>query len=87
MRETHVAIVSEMTNEFKAIENDTQSHFDTFVLDLRKQYANKVGTFRQVIQLQQSELDKKSNYFERVIEVKKSNQKFYILSKKYTCRV
>ncbi|XP_065843071.1 uncharacterized protein [Oscarella lobularis] len=68
MRETHVAIVSEMTNEFKAIENDTQSHFDTFVLDLRKQYANKVGTFRQVIQLQQSELDKKSNYFERVIE-------------------
>jgi hypothetical protein len=57
MQERHVVIITEMSDVFKRAEDQTQGYYEEFVLKLKKQHAQKMVTFRQVIQLQQTELN------------------------------
>ncbi|XP_071110400.1 uncharacterized protein [Haliotis cracherodii] len=67
MKTNHVRIVHDIDKHYRAIEDETQTQFNTFVLCLREQYSGKVTTFRQVIDIHRTELSKKEVYWNEVL--------------------
>ncbi|XP_052100281.1 putative protein tag-278 isoform X1 [Mytilus californianus] len=68
MKVTHVRIVSEIQGEYKQIEDETQSQFNTYVFFLRDQYSNKVKTFKQVIDVHRMDLQNKEQYWNEMLQ-------------------
>ncbi|CAH1253064.1 KIFC3 [Branchiostoma lanceolatum] len=64
MKGSHIKIVCQIEDNYRTIENETQSQFNIFVLGLRSQYGEKVKTFRQVIEAHREELQKKEQYWD-----------------------
>ncbi|XP_035667060.1 myosin heavy chain, non-muscle-like isoform X4 [Branchiostoma floridae] len=64
MKGNHIKIVGQIEENYRTIENETQSQFNIFVLGLRSQYGEKVKTFRQVIEAHRAELQKKEQYWD-----------------------
>ncbi|XP_067665807.1 uncharacterized protein [Haliotis asinina] len=67
MKTNHIRIVHDIDKHYRAIEDETQSQFNAFVLCLREQYSGKVTTFRQVIDIHRTELSKKEAYWNEVL--------------------
>ncbi|XP_062575781.1 myosin-11-like isoform X4 [Saccostrea cucullata] len=68
MRSNHIRIVTDIQKEYKSIEDETQSQFNIFVINLREQYKGKVATFRQVIDIHRTELQSKESYWNEMLE-------------------
>ncbi|KAI8507762.1 hypothetical protein Bbelb_140020 [Branchiostoma belcheri] len=64
MKGNHIKIVGQIEENYRTIENETQSQFNIFVLGLRSQYGDKVKTFRQVIEAHRTELQRKEQYWD-----------------------
>ncbi|XP_019614504.1 PREDICTED: cingulin-like isoform X2 [Branchiostoma belcheri] len=64
MKGNHIKIVGQIEENYRTIENETQSQFNIFVLGLRSQYGDKVKTFRQVIEAHRAELQRKEQYWD-----------------------
>lgn len=64
MQTRHVEIVKRIDENYKTIENETQSHFNVFVLTLRDQYKKKVQTFKKIIEAHRTELKQKEQYWD-----------------------
>ncbi|KAJ8304782.1 hypothetical protein KUTeg_018365 [Tegillarca granosa] len=67
MKKTHVRIVEDIQVQYKAIEDETQSQFNTYIITLREHYSNKVQTFKQVIDIHRTDLDKKEAYWNEML--------------------
>lgn len=49
-----------------------QAKFNTFVLNLRNEYSNKVTTFRQVITIHREDSFRTNTYWQETVKVKSS---------------
>ncbi|XP_013381307.1 nuclear mitotic apparatus protein 1 [Lingula anatina] len=67
MKGSHILIVQQIQDAYKDIENETQGQFNLFVLNLRHQYAEKVSTFRHVINVHREELSQKQLYWDSML--------------------
>ncbi|KAK6179033.1 hypothetical protein SNE40_011481 [Patella caerulea] len=68
MKINHIRIVHDIENNYRAIEDETQSQFNMFVLCLKQEYAGKVTTFKQVINVHRIELESKETYWKDVFK-------------------
>ncbi|XP_050403052.1 myosin-2 heavy chain [Patella vulgata] len=68
MKISHIRIVHDIENNYRAIEDETQSQFNMFVLCLKKEYVEKVTTFKQVIDVHRIELESKETYWKDVFK-------------------
>lgn len=68
MKITHVRIVNDIQHQYKVIEDETQSQFNTYVFFLRDQYSNKVKTFKQVIDVHRLDLQSKEEYWNEMLK-------------------
>ncbi|CAD5122523.1 DgyrCDS10943 [Dimorphilus gyrociliatus] len=82
MQFRHVEIVKRIDENYKTIENETQSHFNVFVLNLRQQYKSKVHTFQQIIEIHRIELKQKEQYWDEMLNSLKKKNKDLMNEKK-----
>ncbi|XP_041373330.1 COP1-interactive protein 1-like [Gigantopelta aegis] len=82
MKTNHIRIVHDIESYYKAIEDETQSQFNLFVICLRHQYSDKVKTFRQVIDIHRHELEKKETYYKELINSLMERNKRLLQDKK-----
>ena len=68
MKVTHVRIVTDIQHQYKVIEDETQSQFNTYVFFLRDQYSTKVKTFKQVIDVHRLDLQSKEEYWNEMLQ-------------------
>ena len=80
MKRKHITIVSDIEENYRHIEDETQSQFNTFVLNLRQQYGVKVKTFRQVIEVHRAELQHKQQHWNDALTVRTQQQRTYVTS-------
>lgn len=76
MKHAHVDIVNQIESNYRLIEDETQNQFNVFVLNLRKQFKNKVVTFRRVVEIHRKDLDQKQTYWtDSMQSLTKANKK------------
>lgn len=68
MKSNHVKVVDRIQDQYKSVEDDIQAKFNTFVLNLRNEYSNKVTTFRQVITIHREDSLRTNTYWEDTVK-------------------
>lgn len=68
MKSNHVKVIDRIQDQYKSVEDDIQAKFNTFVLNLRNEYSNKVSTFRQVITIHREDTLRSTSYWEDTVK-------------------
>lgn len=68
MKSSHVKVIDRIQDQYKVMEDDIQAKFNTFVLNLRNEYSNKVTTFRQVITIHREDTLRSNTYWEDTVK-------------------
>lgn len=68
MKSGHVKVVDNIQEQYKTLEDDIQAKFNTFVLNLRNEYSNKVTTFRQVITIHREDSFRTNTYWQETVK-------------------
>lgn len=68
MKSSHVKVVDQIQDQYKSLEDDIQAKFNTFVLNLRNEYSNKVTTFRQVITIHREDSFRTNTYWQETVK-------------------
>lgn len=68
MKSNHVKVIDRIQGHYKSVEDDVQAKFNTFVLNLRNEYSNKVTTFRQVITIHREDQLRTNTYWEDTVK-------------------
>ncbi|KAL9985971.1 hypothetical protein ACROYT_G000022 [Oculina patagonica] len=68
MKSGHVKVVDQIQDQYKTLEDDIQAKFNTFVLNLRNEYSNKVTTFRQVITIHREDSFRTNTYWQDTVK-------------------
>ncbi|KAK2146115.1 hypothetical protein LSH36_631g02036 [Paralvinella palmiformis] len=82
MKGKHVDIIRQIDLNYKNIEDDTQTHFNMFVVTLQQKYVQKVRTFRQVIEVHRIELNNKQQYWDEMLQSLSQRNKQLLNEKK-----
>ncbi|KAM7449659.1 hypothetical protein ABFA07_002571 [Porites harrisoni] len=68
MKSNHVKVIDRIQDQYKSVEDDIQAKFNTFVLNLRNEYSNKVTTFRQVITIHREDSLRTNTHWEDTVK-------------------
>lgn len=78
MKGNHLKVIEKIQDQYKAIEEHTQGQFNDYVIKLRMEYSDKVGTFRKIIEIHQTEQDRNTDYWKNCIKSLKEKNKLLL---------
>ncbi|XP_065060252.1 myosin-2 heavy chain-like [Rhopilema esculentum] len=82
MKGNHLKVVERIQDQYKVIEEHTQGQFNDYVIKLRMEYNEKVGTFKRIIEIHQAELKKSQDFWQNSVKSLKEKNKMLLEDRK-----